>query len=339
MELPRPGFFDGDSVSSVWKVDYERVAREAVAWRQKYRIPPAAHDETRICLLAIDVQNTFCTPEYELFVAGHSETAAVDDTRRLCEFLYRNLSRVTTICPTMDTHYPFQIFHPLFLVDREGNHPSPYTTIGEDDLAAHLWRINPAILAEMAITEEEAQAHFSHYARVLKESARSEWTIWPFHSLLGGTGHALVSAFQEAVFFHSVVRQTQPRYEMKGSHTWTEHYSALGPEVTSGPLLKNSPELYSDLPDFLTSHEALIIAGEAKSHCLAWTVRDLLNDPRTRDMAPHMYLLNDCTSPVVVAGGPDYSRRADLFFEDFAQRGVHIVNSTDPIREWPDFPA
>jgi nicotinamidase-related amidase len=32
----------------------------------------AADDSFRICLLAVDVQNTFCIPGYELFVAGRS---------------------------------------------------------------------------------------------------------------------------------------------------------------------------------------------------------------------------------------------------------------------------
>lgn len=44
-----------------------------------------------MCLLLIDVQNTFCIPSFELFVGGQSGTGAVEDNRRLCEFIYRNL--------------------------------------------------------------------------------------------------------------------------------------------------------------------------------------------------------------------------------------------------------
>ena len=39
-----------------------------------------------------DVQNTFCLPDFELFVSGRSGTGAVDDNRRLCEFIYRHIS-------------------------------------------------------------------------------------------------------------------------------------------------------------------------------------------------------------------------------------------------------
>ena len=63
-----------------------------------------AEDELRICLLAVDVQNTFCIPGFELFVGGRSGTGAVDDNRRLCEFVYRNLGVITQIVPSLDTH-------------------------------------------------------------------------------------------------------------------------------------------------------------------------------------------------------------------------------------------
>ena len=71
----------------------------------------------RVGLVAVDVQNTFCTPGFELFVAGRSGHGALDDTPRLCEFVYRNLDAITQIVPTLDTHQAVQIFHPVFLVD------------------------------------------------------------------------------------------------------------------------------------------------------------------------------------------------------------------------------
>jgi nicotinamidase-related amidase len=47
-----------------------------------------------------------------------------------------------------------------------------------------------------------------------------------------------------------------------------------------------------------------------------------------------VYLLEDCTSPVVVAGVMDYTERANAAFQRFADAGMHIVKSTDPIRGW-----
>jgi nicotinamidase-related amidase len=82
------------------------------------------------------------------------------------------------------------------------------------------------------------------------------------------------------------------------------------------------------------------VAGQAKSHCVAWTVRDLLSEVRARDatQARRVYLLEDCTSPVVVPGVVDFTEPAEEAFRAFAQAGMHRVRSTDPLDEWPGWP-
>ncbi|MHC5830176.1 MAG: isochorismatase, partial [Nostoc sp.] len=44
-----------------------------------------------------------------------------------------------------------------------------------------------------------------------------------------------------------------------------------------------------------------------------------------------IYLLEDCTSPVVVPGVVDYTEQADAAFTRFAEAGMHIVKSIEPI--------
>src|SRR6266540_6881881 len=100
-ELPIPAHFDADKVGQVWRVPYQDRAREAQAWAKQYDIKPAASDRVKMCLMAIDVQNTFCLPDFELFVGGRSGRGAVDDNRRLCEFFYRNLGAITQIFATL----------------------------------------------------------------------------------------------------------------------------------------------------------------------------------------------------------------------------------------------
>jgi nicotinamidase-related amidase len=81
----------------------------------------------------------------------------------------------------------------------------------------------------------------------------------------------------------------------------------------------------------------VVVAGQAKSHCVAWTVEDLLRDERARErgLAEKLYLLEDCTSPVVVPGVIDYTDEADAAFRRFAEQGAHLVRSTDPMGSWP----
>ena len=80
----------------------------------------------------------------------------------------------------------------------------------------------------------------------------------------------------------------------------------------------------------------MVVAGQAKSHCIAWTIDDLLEDEiRARGCAERTYLLEDCTSPVVVPGAVDYTDEADAAFERYAEAGMHVVQSTTPMEQWP----
>ena len=82
-----PEHFDPEKVGEIYRVPYEKLAREARRWREQHAVAPSSHDAFRIGLLLVDVQNTFCIPEFELFVAGRSGMAAVDDNKRLCRFI------------------------------------------------------------------------------------------------------------------------------------------------------------------------------------------------------------------------------------------------------------
>jgi nicotinamidase-related amidase len=289
-------------VPEVWRVDYEARAGDAAVWAAQHGIRPAAEDSFLTCLLAVDCQNTFCTPGFELFVPG-----APGDSRRLCELVYRGLGHLTEIVATLDTHRAFQIFHAAFLVGRDGRHPPPYTSVSVSDVETGVWRAaDPAL-----------QDDLERYVRGLAAARKYELTVWPYHAMLGGVGHALVSAIEEALFFHALARDAPTRFEVKGEDRLTEAYSALGPEVGGEPNLP--------LVEHLRTFDAVYVAGQAKSHCVAWTVEDLLR--LAPDLAPRLYLLEDCTSPVV-AGELDFTGQANDAFARFASAGAHVTSSS-----------
>ena len=336
-ELPIPPHFGHNKVGEVWKVFYEEIAKGAAEWAREHNIDPADKDTIKICLVAVDVQNTFCIPGFELYVGGRSGKGAVEDNTRLCEFIYRNLHAITQIAPTMDTHQAIQIFHGIFLVNDRGEHPAPFTLISQEDILEGRWRFNPLLSQSLGRSPDELQMHLLHYTRKLRATGKYELTVWPYHAMLGGIGHALVSAVEEAVFFHTIARYSQPDMHIKGNHPLTEHYSVLGPEVATDangkPLVEKTGKFFLKLLEF----DAIIIAGQAKSHCVAWTIADLLGDiiAYDRSLVEKVYLLEDCTSPVVVSGVVDYTEEADKAFERFAEAGMHVVRSTDPIETWP----
>src|SRR3990172_5252556 len=336
-ELPVPPHWAADNVGEVWKVPYQKRATQARQWAKEQSLRSATDDKFRISLLLVDVQNTFCIPGYELYVGGRSGTGAVDDNRRLVEFIYRNLGAITEISATFDTHQAIQIFHATFLVNAKGEHPAAYTLISPEDIRQGRWMFNAAVAESLGIDPDHGQRHLQHYTDELARRGKYALTIWPYHAMLGGLGHALVSAVEEAVFFHSLARRAQPNFQIKGNHPLTEHYSVLGPEVRQGPEGDLLAERNFALIDTLLDFDAVVIAGQAKSHCVAWTIQDLLNSivEKDRSLAQKVYLLEDCTSPVVVPGAIDYTDEADAAFQKFAQAGMHVVRSTEPIASWP----
>ena len=333
--LPIPAHFDRAQVGSVWRVPYQQRAAEAEVWAKAQGMRPAAEDKQRVCLLAIDVQNTFCIPDFELFVGGRSGIGAVEDNGRLCEFIYRNLGVITEIAPTLDTHTAMQIFHPIFWVDAAGEHPVPAATmITLADIEQGVWQVNPTVAYSVTENDYAAlQNHALHYTRQLTQDGKFPLTIWPYHSMLGGIGHALVSAIEEAMFFHCIARGSQTRFEPKGDNPLTENYSVLQPEVMAGTNGQAIGQKNSRLIQKLLDFDAVYIAGQAKSHCVAWTIADLLTEIQATDptLASKVYLLEDCTSPVVVPGVIDFTEQADATFERFAAAGMKIVQSTDAI--------
>lgn len=334
-KLPIPDYFDAKKISEVWRVPYQQRATEATNWAKQHSIKPAASDTNRICLMIIDAQNTFCLPEFELFVGGRSGSGAVDDNLRLCEFIYRNLHLITAIAPTMDTHTAMQIFHPIFWINEAGEHPQPAaTSITLEDVQKGIWKVNPAVADSISGGNFSAlEKHALHYVKKLSDNGKYPLTIWPYHSMLGGIGHALVSAVEEAIFFHSIARNSQALFEIKGGNPLTENYSVLRPEVLDGfdgnPIAEKNAKFIDKLLEF----DAVIIAGQAKSHCVAWTIDDLLTEILVRDsqLAKKVYLLEDCTSPVVVPGVVDFTEAADAAFQRFAAAGMNVVKSTELI--------
>lgn len=335
--LPLPAHFAPERVGEVWRVPYQQRAAEAAQWAHTHGLAPASSDRMRIALLLVDVQNTFCIPGFELYVGGRSGTGAVDDNRRLCEFIYRNLDVITQVVSTMDTHQAMQIFHSIYLVNDQGDHPEPFSLITVEDIEQGRWKPNPRVLSNLGIDQDWGSSYLLHYAKTLRHSGKYDLTIWPYHAMLGGIGHALVPAVEEAVFFHAIARYSQPDFRIKGSNPFTEHYSVLGPEVTEGQHGELVAEKDRELIERMFQFDAILVAGQAKSHCVAWTIADLLEDLRKHHtaLAGKIYLLEDCTSPVVVPGVADYTEAADAAFRRFADAGMHVVRSTDPIACWP----
>jgi nicotinamidase-related amidase len=341
--LPIPELFDARRASEwSYRPDAARLAASAATWRAAHAIKPAAADETRVHLLLIDVQKDFCFPEGTLYVAGRSGTGAVDDSRRIAEFIYRNAGALTDITTTLDTHLAYQIFFPSFWLDKSDAPLAPFTTITADQIAAGEVRPNPAMAKWLCNGNYTWLCkQVLHYCKELERAGKYQLYLWPPHCLLGSDGHALAGVIHEARLFHAFLRTAQSNVEVKGGNPLTENYSVLRPEVLSrfdgGALAQRNTQFVRTL----LSADAVVIAGQAASHCVKSTIDDLLGEIAAQDasLARKVYLLTDCMSAVTVPDGKggfaaDFTAQADAALQRFAAAGMHLVKSTDPMASW-----
>jgi nicotinamidase-related amidase len=344
-ELPLPAFYDARNAER-WEFapDPQRLAGDAAEWRRQFELRPSAADRFNLHLLLIDVQKDFCFPKGSLYVAGRNGRGAIEDSQRLAEFVHRNLRRITNVTTTMDTHFAYQIFFPSFWLDREDRPLGPHREIKGDEVAAGDVRPNPAVARWLCGGNYPwllKQVRF--YCAELEKAGKYKLYLWPPHCLLGGDGHALVGLLHEARMFHAFARGAQSWVEVKGGHPLTENYSVLRPEVLlrhDGQPLAQRNTLFLKT---LLSSDAVVIAGQAASHCVKSSIDDLLGEIVAQDpaLARKVYILTDCMSAVTVPDGKggfaaDFTPQAEAALKRFADAGMHLVKSTDPIEGWPD---
>jgi nicotinamidase-related amidase len=319
--LPAPMFYEPSKVRDVYVERAGLVGEIADEYKKKHKVTPAAQDKFRIAAFGIDAQIGFCAPGASLFVPG-----AVEDTQRTIDWLYRHLDKITALHFSLDTHRVFQIFHPAWWIDADGKHPAPFTPITTKDVKEGRW----APIAHPAECLE--------YVKRLESSGKYILTVWPYHTLLGGVSHALVPAMMEAAIFHSLVRSTQAHFETKGTHAMTENYSVLAPEVQElgGQSVGTfNAAFFKMLMDF----DRIYVFGQAKSHCVLSTLRDMQEhiaavDPK---LMSKVWILEDATSPVPApAINPlppalDFPRIAEEAFVELKRAGMNIVKTTDAV--------
>lgn len=322
MSLPLPDYYEPEDTTRIYHERAGMVSASAGEYRRKHDLQPAGDDALRVAVFGIDCQIGFTHPEASLYVPG-----AEEDMQRAAEWIYRNVDKITKLHFSMDTHRVYQIFHPAFWTDDDGKHPDPFTTITHDDLRAGKWKP----IAHPQLVQE--------YTQKLEESGKHVLTVWPYHTMLGGVSHALNPAIMEASIFHSVARESASHFETKGTHQLTENYSVLKPEVTElrGQRLVGFNAMFFEM---LMDNDRVYIFGEASSHCVRETIRDILDAVREKDpaLAERVYIVEDAMSPVAppMADPPahlDFPAIAEKAIEEFEAAGMNVVDTSHVIGE------
>ncbi|HEY8130854.1 MAG TPA: nicotinamidase [Thermoanaerobaculia bacterium] len=342
-ELPIPTFYDSKNAAAwSYRPDPAVLLSTSEQWAKQYGLKPQASDRARLHLLLIDVQKDFCLPEGSLYVGGRSGKGAIEDSDRLARFIYRNLDKINEITTTLDTHFAYQIFSPTFWLTKDGHHPNPFRFVTSDEVAAGDLRPNPRVAAlYTAGNYSWLLSYVQHYCKELEKSGKYQLYLWPYHCLLGSDGHALVPVIHEARLFHAFVRGSQTSSEVKGGSPFTENYSVLSPEVLVTHDGRSVGQRNTEFIKKLLESDAVVIAGQAASHCVKSSIDDLLQQILTHDakLASKVYIMTDCMSSVAVPDGKggfvaDFTDEAKKAFDRFANAGMHLVRSTDPIESW-----
>lgn len=303
-----PPLYDPSRVGRLFPPEIHAAVNAGIA----RRLPVASEEDLKIALVLVDMQVDFIHRDGALFVPG-----AIDDCRRVIEWIYRNVNSISKIFLSLDSHYPLQIFFSTWWRDAAGNHPAPNTIISASDVEGNRWQ--PLYEAEWS----------RHYVARLEAQHRKQLMIWPYHTMVGTVGHNLSPSLYEAICYHSAARGSQPAKLIKGSIPQTEHYSILEPEVKVADHPQG--ELNHALLRELDEYDLVYLAGQAKSHCVLETVNSIM-----RAWAPwparikRLRILEDGMSSVVVPD-IDFDAMADAAYQRHRDNGLRFTRSTEQI--------
>jgi nicotinamidase/pyrazinamidase len=258
-------------------------------------------------MIFIDDQNDFTDPNGSLYVKGGDE-----NVKRAAKMIERLKGKVSDIHLTMDSHHKVDISHPMWWVDSSGRNPAPFTLITPEDVEAGKWR--PYMMS--------GRERSLKYLKALKATNRYPHVIWPEHCLIGDPGHNIHPVLAAAVHQWETERFGLSDVVTKGSNPWTEHFSAVQAEVPDPE--DPSTQINRGLIEALEKADVVIWAGEALSHCLANTFRDVVSNFSNPEFVKKMILCKDGTSSV-----PGFEKLGDDFIKEMLAKGMKISTTTD----------
>lgn len=279
----------------------------------------------KIAMIAIDPQYDFHdVPESHQVITGYNTDGtpmrvspalpvpgAWEDAKRLGAFITNFKNHISKIVVTLDTHQRFDIAHPLYWRNAMGEQPSPFTMISHQDIKDRVW--HPV--------HEEFYQHALEYTEALEASGKYQLIIWPPHCLVGEPGHNIIEPVRAAIADWEQSRVTRYMPLSKGHNPHTEHYGGCEAEypMPNDPTTRLNKKFISSIED----NDINFITGQALSHCVASTVRQIA-DNFDEENIKKLVLLVDTTSPV-----SGFEKQGQAFIDEMVARGMRIVKTSD----------
>jgi nicotinamidase/pyrazinamidase len=253
-------------------------------------------------LLIIDAQFDFCNPAGALFVPG-----AEQDVERIARLIALDGDKLTSIFVTLDTHRVLDIAHPLFWEDRNGNTVAPFTLITSAAVKDGKW------------SPRHDKEYVQHYLETLESEGEFKHFIWPEHCLVGSKGASLDDTILNSILAWTHRTGRDYKAVVKGLNPLTEHFGVFKAQVP----VANAPETELNLQFLseLETYDRVLIAGEARSHCVATSINQIVK--YAPSLAQKVIVLTDCISDVT-----NWGHLADTIFENAEEKGMTFLKSS-----------
>lgn len=254
-------------------------------------------------LLIIDPQNDFCNPSGSLYVPD-----AEKDIKRLVDLINKHGDKIDEVILTADDHMPNDISHPAFWRDRSGAHPAPFTTISYQDIKN----------GRYTTTADDDMGIASRYIEQLDTEHKTH-TIWPQHCVSGTWGAGIDRMLLDKLIDWTLGTSRHYSIVRKGWYPYTEHFGAFEAEVTY-PMVE-STLFNAPLARQLNKFSQILIAGEAMSHCVNNTIKQMI--AKAPELVEKLRILTDAMSPVT-----GFEKAADATFMKACELGARLSVST-----------
>ena len=259
----------------------------------------------KTALLIIDAQYDFCNPKGSLFVPG-----APDDVKKIAALITDHSEEIDAIFVTLDTHQVMDIAHPLFWEDAQGYTVAPFTLITPD--AIEKGKFRPRYDPE----------YVNLYFETLEKEGEFKHFIWPEHCLIGTPGAALDETISDAILFWCHRNNKDYTAILKGQNPFTEHFGVFQAQV---PIATDmATQLNTGFLNQLEAYDRILVTGEARSHCVATSVKQILNHAPL--LVPKLVILTDCMSDVT-----NFGYLADPIFEAAKTAGA-LFSTADALK-------
>lgn len=203
-------------------------------------------------LIIVDPQNSFCDPTQPMYVPG-----AEKDCEVIASMLHHYWDEVIV---SMDMHSMHSMYHDIFW-SKDKDHSVQFEGFGrvtKDNFMVEFFPDN--------------NDYVNKISKILERSGYID--IWPVHCVTGTYSASIENRIAEQLGFWSVRASKPIHYMFKGTNPFKENYSMF----TNKRQIKKINYIFNStcthlLDDTLT----IYVCGEAASHCVKETVKDIIN--------------------------------------------------------------